>query len=169
MASALVNVRGVPTPEQFKTNWSQFMALAIAMNRFCYPDKLTLDKGSNMLSLKPSIIAAMKDKGEAADKLWVGAFVKDDDGNWVSGVSVNEFSSLSVDLTVGQAAFKQGAGTMEVAIDPDKFTTGVTYDVLIVFSDQQIDTEVVENAGDDPYTLYGKACTFFIEATCIES
>lgn len=166
MSKALVRARGVATPDQFKTDWSQFMKQNIAMNMMVYPFVATMDKSDNAVKISGAIPRAMIDKGQSTDKVYMLMCVKNDDNKWESFAWNHEFSDFDTLQDIGGNDFMTVAASTTCTIVGSKFTAGLKYDVHILFSDQEINTEVAESVNDLPYVLYGPASEYIIEITC---
>mgnify|MGYP003592928126 CR=1 FL=1 len=166
MAKALVKAITGVTPEQFRTDWSQFIKQAIAINRMMCPASLTLDKSDAKLSVLPAMPEAMVNKADPADPCWIGVYIHDNDNAWQGeafNVLMGDFAAACA-LTPG--TWLQDAAAREINVTASKFTALTAYDVLIVVSDQEITTEVAENTWDKPYSFKGAAVEMTFSVTC---
>lgn len=167
MAKALVKAIGGVTPEQFRTDWSQFMKQNIAMNRMMCPATITLDKGNAKLSVLPAMPEVMVRDANPSDPCWIGAFVRDNDGVWQGeafNVLMGDFAAACA-LTPG--TWLQDASARKIDVTASKFTADTEYDVLIVVSNEEIMTEVAENSWDKPYIVKNKAVEMIFTVTCV--
>ena len=167
MAKALVRARGVATPEQFKTDWSQFMKQNIAQNIMVYPKDVSLRKSSNALLFTPAIPKCMIDKGSGKDDVFIGISFKNDLNQWESVVLSKKFSDFSVASEIGGNDFMETSAPLDIIFPADHLTVGKVYDVHFVVSNKEIAVEVAESANDLPYVLYGPASEYVVEVTCI--
>ena len=167
MAKALVRARGVATPDQFKTDWSQFMKQNIAMNMMVYSKDASLDKRHKTFLFTPAIPKAMIDKGSGTDDVYMCICFKNDKNEWESDILSKNFSDFSVASKIGGNDFMEVAAPLDVIFAEDNLTAGKVYDVHIVFSNKEIAVEVAESVNDLPYVLYGPASEYIIEVTCV--
>ena len=165
MSKALVRARGIATPEQFKTDWSQFMKQNIAMNIMIYPHGFVLDKSEETLSVKCAIPKVMKDKAQSSDPVYVGFCFKNDKNEWESFVSALTMNDFSVALDVGGNEFMEQATAIDMGVDVANLTTGNVYDVHLLSSNKEIAVETAESSRDMPYVLFGPASEAIFEVT----
>lgn len=166
MSKALVRARGVATPEQFKTDWSQFMKQNITMNMMVYPFVATMDKSDNAVKISGAIPKAMIDAGKSSDKVYMLMCVKNDRNQWEGFAWNHDFSDFDTLHDIAGNDFMAVAGSTTCTIVGANFTALKKYDVHILYSNKEINTEVAERANDLPYVLYGPASEYIIEVTC---
>lgn len=166
MSKALVRARGIAIPEQFKTDWSQFMKQNIAMNLMVYSNGLTMDKSDAKATVKFAIPKVMVDKGESTDKCYVGMFFKDDTNAWQFTNFDLTLADFTVPLDLGGNAYLENALAKNFPITAANVTAGTKYDMHIIYSDQPITAEVAESVNDLPFTLWGPASEYITEVTC---
>lgn len=167
MSKALVRARGIATPEQFKTDWSQFMKQNIAQNIMVYPLILAIDKSDAVIKINPAIPKAMIEKGDSGDKVYIAVCFKDDNNAWQCGVFNKTFADFA---TAGEFAgndYFSLAASESLDISNFGVTALSSYDVHVVFSNKEINVEVAESVNDLPYVLYGPASEYIVsvEAT----
>ena len=166
MGRALVRARGVATPDQFKTDWSQFMKENIRMNLMVYPNDLILNKTHAEASVKFALPKIMVDEGKSSDKCYVGMFFKDDTNAWQFTNFDLTHADFTVPLDLGGNDFLENADNQYFQVIAANVTAGVKYDMHIIYSDQPITTEVAESVNDLPFNLWGPASEYVIEVTC---
>ena len=166
MSKALARARGVATPDQFKTDWSQFMKQNIAMNMMVYPFVATMDKSDNAVKISGAIPKAMIDAGKSSDKVYMLMCVKNDLNQWESFAWNHDFGDFGTLQDISGNDFMVVGTPVTCTIVGANFTALSKYDVHILFSDKEINTEVAERANDLPYVLYGPASEYIIEVTC---
>lgn len=166
MSKALVRARGVATPDQFKTDWSQFMKQNIDMNMMVYPHLPAMDKSDNQLSMTFAIPKAMVDAANEADPVYIAVCFKDDTNTWQCSVLEMDMSMFATPLDLGGNNYLAEASVHEITIVGSKVTALNVYDVHIVYSNKEINLEVAESVNDLPYVLYGPASEYIIEVTC---
>lgn len=167
MARALVKALNVQTPDQFKTDWSQFMKQNIAMNRMVMAQNLVLDKSSAKLTFIPAIPKVMQDEGKSGDGIYMFVYIRNDANIYDKQEFSPEAQDFSVDSSLSPGVWREMASPQEVAITAANYTVGNKYDVFLVFSAQEIRPEVNENAWDRPYVALGAACEIVFEVECI--
>ena len=166
MSKALVRARGIATPEQFKTDWSQFMKQNIAMNLMVYPNDMTMNKSDAKVSVKFAIPKVMVEKGETSDKCYVGIFFKDDTNAWQFTSFDLTLHDFNVPLDLGGNDYLEIADAQDFPITAANVTALSKYDMHIIYSDQPITAEVAEGVNDLPFTLWGPASEYITEVTC---
>lgn len=166
MSKALVRARGIATPEQFKTDWSQFMKQNIAMNLMVYPNELTMKKSDAKASVKFAIPKVMVDKGKSSDKCYVGMFFKDDTNGWQFTTFDLTLDAFTIPLDLGGNDYLENAFVQDFPITAANVTAMTKYDMHIIYSDQPITAEVAESVNDLPFTLWGPASEYITEVPC---
>lgn len=165
MSKALVKAITGVTHDQFRTDWSLFMKQCIEMNRMTCPALLTLKKSDNKLNIIPAMPKAMVEKPGASGVIYLGVFVKNNDNAWEGFVFAPELQDFTVDSAVKPGEWLEPGDASAVTITGSKYTAGTVYDVLIVFSDQEITVETAENSWDRPYSVKGASCEFIHQVT----
>ena len=166
MSRALVSVLGVPLPEQFKTDWSQFMKEAIRAGFFLYPHTLDLLKASGKCSYRMGIPKAMHDKLDDSKNIYFFICFKNDLGEWEANAFHFKAVEFDTEVEVGDATFMAQAANDTFNITGANVTQGNVYDVTVVMSENPILEEVAENSWDVPYSVGGKAAKYVVEVTC---
>lgn len=167
MARALVKALNVQTPDQFKTDWSQFMKQNIAMNRMVMAQNLKIDKSDAKLTFVPAIPKIMQDEGGLSDPIYMFIYVRND----INEYDVKDFSpeskNFETDSSLTPGVWKETAAPFEAPLTSANYTVGKKYDVYLVFSDQEIRPETKDNPWDRPYVAWGPACEVCFEVECV--
>ena len=166
MSRAQVSVLGVPLPEQFKTDWSQFMKEAIRAGFFLYPHTLGLLKATGQCSYRMGIPKAMHDRLAGSKNIYFFICFKNDLGQWESNAFHFTADHFVTEVEVGDATFMAQAANDTFNITGANVTQGNVYDVTVVMSENPILEEVAENSWDVPYSVGGKAAKYVVEVTC---
>lgn len=167
MASALVKAINAERPAQFRTKWSEFMKQVFSMKLMMYPESFVLDKSDAKLTYNLSVPKILSDLATPADAIFFCVYLKDD-ANVVKSVVVEKtWADFATAAEHGGEDFLKLAAALELAVTGANITATKHYDVNVVFSDKEINLETVENPGDEPYTVYGKACAFVVDVTAV--
>ena len=167
MSKALVYKIGGAPSDTFRTNWAEFMKNNFLMKLLIYPFVATIDKSDAKMQFNPAIPKAMFDAHADTDELYYTLWFKDDTGTIQSGVFSKTIGDFEDAKEIQAVDFMVFPSPVEFNITGANVTAGVKYLVNVVFSDQSITSEVVENPGDLPYSKYGAVSGYVIEVIAV--
>lgn len=166
MPRAQVSVLGVPTPEQFKTDWSQFMKEANRTGFFLYPHTMTMAKATGKFNYRMGIPKAMHDKLSPTKNIYFFICFKDDKNGWQYEDFAATAADFDTEVEVNGVMFMAQSADASFNITGSKVTQANVYDTSVVMSENPILGEVAENSWDVPYVIGGKAEKYVVEVTC---
>ena len=166
MSKALIKPLGIPTPDQFKTDYSQSMKVMIEMNTLVSAYEIYIDKSDAKMVLMPAIPKVFADRAEGTDKIYLCMIIKDDENTTHAFFVDYKVDAFVSPVTMNGVDFLTPDEVWREIITAAKYTAAKHYDVTVIFSNMEITPEVQENPYDNPFVLYGKAISTVYDVTC---